>query len=184
MSKCAGYFLICVVFLLSSCAAKKKAALGKSDALQVNVNKSKSNVKSSDVKKKYADLLVVKEKVLNEKLFYFIDDWMGTNHRMGGMTKSGIDCSGFVTIVYEEVYNKNIPRSSRDMAKKIKVKNKSQLKEGDLIFFSFSGKGIDHVGIYLHNDRFVHVSTRSGVVISNLNDIWYAKYYVQCGTLN
>lgn len=184
MLKYAGYFLVCIVFFLSSCGAKKKTVLKSAESSKVIGDKSNTNSKSRNVKKKYADLLVVSDRSLNEKLYYVIDDWMGTNHRMGGMTKSGVDCSGFVNIVYEEVYKKNLPRSSREMAENIKVKNKGKLKEGDLVFFSFSGKGIDHVGIYLHNDKFVHVSTRSGVVISNLNDIWYAKYFVRSGTPN
>ena len=44
--------------------------------------------------------------------------WMGVPHRLGGQTKKGIDCSGFVTIVYREVYHKRLSRSSAEMLKK------------------------------------------------------------------
>src|SRR5690606_12674523 len=114
---------------------------------------------------RYADMLGVNENSLNPHLFAFIDQWIGSPHRLGGMTQNGIDCSGFVHIAYQEVYGKNLPRTSRDMATIVKRKYDHQLKEGDLVFFSFGGKTIDHVGIYLHNDRFVHVSTKQGVVI-------------------
>ncbi len=98
------------------------------------------------------------------------------------MDKRGVDCSGFVTLMYDRIYGKELPRTSRDMADNVKRKYEKQLKEGDLVFFSFGGRNIDHVGIYLHNGKFVHVSTRKGVIISNLNDSWYYKYFKRSGT--
>ncbi|GHE23484.1 hypothetical protein GCM10017764_04520 [Sphingobacterium griseoflavum] len=68
------------------------------------------------------------------------------------------------------------------MGEHVKRKYEDKLREGDLIFFSFGGKNIDHVGVYLHNNKFVHVSTRKGVIISNMKDSWYYKYFVRCGT--
>ena len=131
----------------------------------------------------YAELLGVKTKDLdNKSLYLMIDEWMGTPHRMGGMDKRGVDCSGFVTLMYDRIYGKELPRTSRDMADNVKRKYEKQLKEGDLVFFSFGGRNIDHVGIYLHNGKFVHVSTRKGVIISNLNDSWYYKYFKRSGT--
>ncbi|HIX54669.1 MAG TPA: C40 family peptidase, partial [Candidatus Sphingobacterium stercoripullorum] len=56
-------------------------------------------------------------------------------------------------------------------------KKERQLSEGDLVFFSFGGRNIDHVGMYLHNGKFVHVSTSKGVIISNLKEQWYHKYF-------
>ena len=44
--------------------------------------------------------------------------WLGVPHRMGGQTKKGVDCSGFVAIMYREVYHKRLSRSSADMLKK------------------------------------------------------------------
>lgn len=43
--------------------------------------------------------------------------WLGVPHRMGGLTKKGVDCSGFVAIVFREVYGKQLARSSADMLK-------------------------------------------------------------------
>ncbi len=119
----------------------------------------------------------------NEKLYHYIDEWIGTPHKMGGMSKSGVDCSAFVGEVYRNVYNENLPRTSRDMADKVKKKNHRNLEEGDLVFFSFGNKNIDHVGIYLQNNKFLHVSTRKGVIISDLTDSWYAKYLQKAGSL-
>lgn len=68
------------------------------------------------------------------------------------------------------------------MAENIKRKYENQLKEGDLVFFSFGGRQIDHVGVYLHNNKFVHVSTSRGVIISDLKDPWYYRHFTRCGT--
>ena len=61
--------------------------------------------------------------------------WLGVPHRMGGLTKKGVDCSGFVVIVFCEVYGKQLARSSADMLKhNCKKVSRADLKEGDLVF--------------------------------------------------
>lgn len=117
------------------------------------------------------------------ELYGFIDDWMGVPHRTGGNDHRGLDCSAFVGLVMREVYDKDVPRASADMAEHIKRKYERQLREGDLVFFSFGRRNIDHVGVYLHNHKFVHVSTSKGVIISDLRDPWYYKYFTRAGTV-
>ncbi|MGJ1203778.1 C40 family peptidase [Sphingobacterium lactis] len=185
------FFLLVSVLLFSSCGAKRKTS-SKVSYGSVNPKKGAPISDASDARNKaysgnklenYAELLGVKTKELDNKdLYFMIDEWMGTPHRMGGMDKRGVDCSGFVSMLYTKIYNKDLPRTSRDMAEQVKRKYESQLKEGDLVFFSFGGRNIDHVGIYLHNGKFVHVSTRKGVIISNLSDSWYGKYLKRAGT--
>lgn len=167
-----------LILLLSSCASKKNTSLSKGrTSNSKHVLKSKNNSLED-----FANLLEVSKKDLkNEKLYFYIDNWLGTPHKMGGTTKSGIDCSGFVSNLYTEVYNEKLPRTSRDMADQVRSKKIEKLKEGDLVFFAFGGNKIDHVGIYLHNNRFVHVSSKKGVIISNLDESWYSKYFVKSG---
>ncbi len=168
------------ILLFASCGAKRKVARSNdrvNGGIETNVKKEDKNVTSY-----YAQLLETDPKNLNDNLYKFIDKWMGSPHRLGGQHRDGIDCSAFVGHVFREVYQKDLPRSSKDMAEVIKRKYDHQLKEGDLVFFSFGGKSIDHVGVYLHNGKFVHVSTKQGVVISNLKDAWYYKYFTRCGT--
>ncbi|MBE8719244.1 C40 family peptidase [Sphingobacterium pedocola] len=170
---------------VASCGAKKKGySYGKPPADRSTVAPSKDTRRSGNTLSHYADVLGVSTKDMNNSLYSFIDNWMGIPHRLGGLTKDGVDCSAFVGMIYKEVYSKNLPRTSRDMAAIIKRKYDDQLREGDLVFFSFGGKNIDHVGIYLHNGKFVHVSTQKGVMISNLKDAWYYKYFTRCGTPN
>jgi len=171
-----------IILFLTSCGARKKIGSYENPKAKSNVVSRSGTGSKAGLTAYYAELLGVKSDDLNRELYAFIDSWMGSPHRLGGMSKSGIDCSGFVNLAFREIYHKNLPRTSRDMAGIVKRKYDNQLREGDLVFFSFGGKDIDHVGIYLHNDRFVHVSTKQGVVISNLKESWYYKYLNRCGT--
>jgi lipoprotein Spr len=100
------------------------------------------------------------------------------------MSQSGTDCSGLTYQLYKAVYKKTLRRSSADMAKyDVKDLTKSALKPGDLIFFATSGntKAITHVGVYLKDNRFIHASSKAGVVVNNLNEDYYRKTFVKCG---
>ena len=176
-------FFISLILLLSSCSVKRKVSSnGQGNAVLTDASEARGKDYSKSSLDSYADLLHVKKRELNPSLYSFIDEWMGIPHRMGGATKRGVDCSGFVNLLYIKVYKEDLPRSSRDMSDVVKKKRNSQLKEGDLVFFSFGGRNVDHVGVYLHNNKFVHVSTKKGVIISDLGDSWYAKYFTDAGT--
>lgn len=111
--------------------------------------------------------------------------WLGVRHRLGGSTKKGIDCSGFVSIVYREVYGKQLARSSADMLKhNCRKVGRSKLQEGDLVFFRTGGgrrKTPNHVGIYLKNGRFIHTSTSGGVRVSSLSEPYYIRSWITGG---
>ena len=132
----------------------------------------------------YAKILDVSEQTLsNKNLYTLITNWYGTPYRFGGQSHQGVDCSGFTNILYREIYGLQLPRSSKDIAKNIKRKYTKNLEEGDLVFFSFGkSKEINHVGVYLHNNKFVHASTSKGVIISDLTEPWYGNYLVKCGS--
>ena len=144
--------------------------------------KSKPMVTGSVIER-YANLLGIPAKeIRNEKLYTFIDEWMGVPYRAAGMTKDGVDCSGFTTILNKEIYHTTVPRTARQMAESVKRKYEDELKEGDLVFFDLSGQKFSHVGIYLHNNKFVHASASGGVIISDLKDPWYYNYFSRAGT--
>lgn len=119
----------------------------------------------------------------SKDLYRFITDWSGVKYKLGGLDKSGIDCSGFALLLERDIYGLELPRRSRDQAETIKSKNLDQLKEGDLIFFSFGGSEVDHVGIYLNDDYFVHASTTRGVVVDNIKLPAYQKVFVKAGPI-
>lgn len=118
----------------------------------------------------------------SKPLYRFITEWTGVPYRLGGLDKKGIDCSGFAFLLNQEIYKQKLPRRSRDQASMIKNKEISRLQEGDLVFFSFGGREVDHVGIYLNNGYFVHASTRRGVIVDDLNLPAYQRVLVKAGS--
>ncbi len=91
------------------------------------------------------------------------DGYLGTRYTYGGSTpQSGFDCSGFVQFVYGR-NGVTLPRTSRQQATagKSLAAKLDGLRAGDLLFFSQSGDGVNHVAIYAGNDRILH-STSSG----------------------
>lgn len=124
-------------------------------------------------------------KLHNKSLYSFIEEWYGTPYRLGGTAKSGIDCSAFVRELYDEVYNTELLRTSGEQFESsIYIADKSELKEGDLVFFKIRSRRISHVGIYLSNGRFVHASSSRGVIISDLSEAYWARYYAGGGRIN
>ena len=119
----------------------------------------------------------------NRELYRFITDWTGVHYRLGGLDKRGVDCSGFAFLLQKDIYGNALPRRSRDQAEAVKEKNISSLTEGDLIFFSFGGGAVDHVGVYLNNNFFVHASTTRGVVVDDLSIPAYQRAIVKAGSL-
>lgn len=132
---------------------------------------------------RYAVLLDVEvEKITNRKLFEYINQWWGVPYRIGGTSMAGIDCSAFVKTLSLETYSLDIPRTSREQADFCTEIPREALREGDLVFFNTSGR-ISHVGLYLSNNKFVHASTSVGVVISDLNEPYWAQRFVKAGRL-
>lgn len=132
---------------------------------------------------KYAQLLNVEiEKTNNKVLYEFIEDWMDTRYRFGGSTKSGIDCSGFSSMLCKEVFKKHLPRMASEQYKVCEKINNEDIREGDLVFFNTRG-GVSHVGVYLMNNYFIHSSTKDGVIISNLNEDYYHNRFIGAGRI-
>ncbi len=153
--------LIAFCCFLTACGVKKQATSGYNAAAAANAM----------------------AKLESKSLYKFITEWSGVKYRLGGLQKSGIDCSGFAMLLQQNIYGVDLPRRSRDQAEKIKQKKTDQLKEGDLIFFSFGGREIDHVGIYLNDNFFVHASTNRGVVVDDLRISAYQKALVKSGSV-
>ena len=115
--------------------------------------------------------------VVKNKLYSQYNNWKGVKYRMGGLTKSGIDCSGFVYRTFRSQFGVNIPRTTKLQSSTGKIISKNKLQPGDLVFFKTSTK-VRHVGIYLENNNFLHASTSRGVMISKLDNIyWKSKYW-------
>lgn len=112
---------------------------------------------------------------ISENLKNEVLPWMNVPYKLGGNTKSGIDCSGFVQIIYNKVYHNNIPRTSIKQFEQCKKVAFNKLKEGDLVFFKFNEKEVSHVGIFLYQSFFVHASVSKGVIVSSIKEKYYAE---------
>lgn len=127
---------------------------------------------------------ILEGKKHNLSLYSFIQEWYGTPYRLGGTGKNGIDCSAFVQQLYEEVYRIELLRTSREQFSTTASVEKEELKEGDLVFFKIRSKSISHVGVYLADGKFVHASVSRGVVISDLSDKYWIRYYAGAGRVS
>jgi cell wall-associated NlpC family hydrolase len=101
----------------------------------------------------------------------FARKFLGTPHKMGGVSKKGIDCSGLPFVSFKEAAQVDLPRPSRGQAKVGKPVAKEDLQPGDLVFFATGSdpKRISHVGIITKGGAedevtFIHTSTKRGVV--------------------
>ncbi|WP_058543298.1 C40 family peptidase [Pseudomonas fluorescens] len=105
---------------------------------------------------------------------------LGTPYRWGGSSPSkGFDCSGLVKYAFNDA-TFDLPRTSNAMAtghgEKVERKD---LKPGDLIFFKLRSRRVNHVAIYLGNDRFIHAPRRGkSVSIDTLNKPYWNSHYV------
>src|ERR1700712_3939780 len=163
------------IIILSSCHSRKAVMKGEPGEVEKP---------PASIAEKYADLLGVdKSDIQNGRLYAFIEQWMGTPYRFGGEDKSGVDCSGLVQMLEQEVYGLNIPRSTSQQINVIKRKYEEELVEGDLLFFDYDGKKFSHVAVYLQNGYYVHASSSKGVIITKLHDPYTYKYFSRCGSV-
>jgi lipoprotein Spr len=120
----------------------------------------------------------------NCSLYDTIANWLGTPYCYSGKNAKGIDCSGFVNMIYRNVYGVLLGGNSVDMFNSVKHLSRKKLKEGDLVFFKIKHHRISHVGLYLGENKFAHSSSSNGVSISDLNDPYYKKYFACGGRVN
>jgi cell wall-associated NlpC family hydrolase len=104
--------------------------------------------------------------------------FLGAPYKLGGSTLKGIDCSALVKKIYE-VFNIELPRTTREQFSIGKKVEKDQLEEGDLVFFRERGNRA-HVGIYVGGNQFVHASSYSREVkIDYLDTPYYSKRFLR-----
>ena len=157
---------------------RKRALVEKPGTMKTGSDFSTDIERSNFLQFKYAILLEeTVESMTNEKLISFLEDWYGTPNQFGGDTKKGIDCSAFTCRLMDSVYNITLPRTAKNQYNSSTKVRKQDLKQGDLVFFNTTG-GISHVGVYLGNNKFVHASASSGVMISDLDEAYFKRRYI------
>ena len=169
-----AFFTICFILILQSTAQSfaPDSSIADKEQKQLEACYHFSNLFGYDI-----------ESISHPELFDEIGDWMGTKYRYGGNTKKGIDCSGFVSELYKDVFNLKLDGNARDLYARSAPLKKKELCEGDLVFFKIRKKRISHVGIYLGQNKFAHASIKQGITISDLDDPYYKKYFFKGGRL-
>jgi cell wall-associated NlpC family hydrolase len=116
--------------------------------------------------------LITQQQTL-QQLYAQYQQWQGTPYRLGGQSRNGIDCSAFVQTTFHDRFGITLPRTTRQQVHVGVQIAKAELQAGDLVFF----RNGQHVGIYLEEDKFLHASTRLGVTISSMNNIYWSRKY-------
>jgi len=166
----------------------KQASIPKPVAITpgiVNAGFSNGTLESADwLQLKYAIMMdATVENLNNLPLLQNIESWYGTRYCMGGRSKNCIDCSAFSQAIMQDVYSTTVPRTAQEQYDKSTHIDLAELKEGDLVFFNIGSRRVSHVGVYLQNNKFVHASTSSGVMISDLGDDYWKRYYKGAGRM-
>nr|WP_197038253.1 NlpC/P60 family protein [Halomonas saliphila] len=116
--------------------------------------------------------------LVREALLAQHERWAGTPYRLGGTSRRGIDCSALVQNVFSETFRLELPRSTGEQVQQGTPIARDELQVGDLVFFRPPGR-YDHVGIYVGDGYFLHASTSQGVIISELDNSYWQRYYWQ-----
>ena len=112
------------------------------------------------------------------RLGLILQSHLGKPYRGRSKWEEGLDCSKFTCEVFE-AYNKTmLPRTVAEQFKVGQRAPRRLLKYGDLVFFRTDRSPVSHVGVYIGHNEFIHASTSHGVIISNLNEKYWAERYV------
>jgi len=110
---------------------------------------------------------------LDDRILQVVSKYIGVRYKVGGSSRSGVDCSGFVRLVYRQIFHVDLPyvaayQSRQPIFDDILF---DELRTGDLIYFSKTPKSkkINHVGIYLADGKFAHAIEAKGVTVSSLS---------------
>ena len=127
-------------------------------------------------------VILSKGEDLRQDIVTYAKTLLGIRYVYGGSTTKGFDCSGFVSYVFKH-FGITLDRTSRGMGSYGTAVKKSELQPGDLVFFDTNGglNGINHVGIYIGNNKFIHASSylNRKVTISYLSESYYSSHYMR-----
>ncbi|MGB0910201.1 MAG: NlpC/P60 family protein, partial [Nitrospirales bacterium] len=116
-------------------------------------------------------------------LYAQLKEWKAVRYDYGGLSKNGVDCSGFVYLTFLENFGVALPRTAVEQSNLGSPITQRQLLPGDLVFFK-TGRVTRHVGIFVEDRQFLHASKSRGVMLSNLDDVYWSKKYWKAKRIN
>ena len=104
---------------------------------------------------------------------------IGVRYRYGGESPTaGLDCSGLIRYVFQQVTGVTLPRTSRELAQVGARVSVDDLQVGDLVFFNTRNYAFSHVGLYLGDNRFIHAPRRGrDVEITTLSRDYWQRHF-------
>ncbi len=114
-----------------------------------------------------------------EQIVMFSYGLLGTGYRFGGRNpEAGLDCSGMVAYVVEQVSGVRLPHNAARIAAQTRVIPAETLQPGDLVFFNTQNRPYSHMGIYLGDGKFIHAPSSKGKVrVERMNNRYFAKRF-------
>ncbi|WP_431088467.1 C40 family peptidase [Paenibacillus sp. 8b26] len=121
---------------------------------------------------------------VGQKIINYGENYMGTPYKFGASTSTtrNFDCSSFMKHIFQK-YGVDLPRTSVAQSKVGHAVSKSNLKKGDLVFFSSgsraTGRNITHVAVYVGGGKILHTYGGPGVTYSDLNSGNWKRTYIK-----
>ncbi|MEN8136368.1 MAG: NlpC/P60 family protein [Thermodesulfobacteriota bacterium] len=157
-----AYKITTVTFILALICTGCGNSAGKGQARELSGSSKVVSLKSS--------------KSVKKQLYSQYKEWKGVRYKANGLSKKGIDCSGFVHLTFRDKLDRKIPRTTSQLSRLGSKISRKQLRAGDLVFFK-TGIKIRHVGIYVEKGKFLHASSSKGVIISRLDNVYWQKHF-------
>ncbi len=122
---------------------------------------------------------------ITDSIVNFGKMFLKTPYQYGSSGADSFDCSGFTSFVYRN-FGYNLHHSSAKQAEQFDTVKRSQIKSGDLVYFSGNRRKsrVGHVGIVVAAKEngefdFIHAAIRGGVIISNSKEQYYTNRFVK-----
>jgi cell wall-associated NlpC family hydrolase len=118
----------------------------------------------------------IEDRFAAEEMVIYALGLLGTGYRFGGRNpEAGMDCSGMVSYIVEQVSGRRLPHNAAQIARITRPVSVSELQPGDLVFFNTLNRKHSHMGIYLGGRRFVHAPSSRGVIrVESLDNDYFA----------
>ncbi|UCD63551.1 MAG: C40 family peptidase [Candidatus Zixiibacteriota bacterium] len=155
------HLLPVILAFLVGCTAHPRYRTGGEESLQ-KINKSTEKYDTEDF----------------IRLGNIMQGYLGKPYRGASKYEQGLDCSHFVQTVFRRFDNIKLPRMAADQYQAGRDVKYKHLRYGDLVFFKTDRKKVSHVGVYIGDRDFIHVSSSRGVIISSLGETYWAERYV------